>query len=184
MWFWIEGEESFFKTLLFSQPFFTPSNSLLVLNHFIGDDFALLQRVPLGNQLIQRKSCTMEGFFYLPTCFDRSLNMLSDRLRNFIFVLLSHLNQGVEFIEMDTRLNGSLDGSNPSLKLLLFCTFETFQMLSYSTSHLSVTKFERFMTSIFVVVEIVRKQYEKFCSDIIVSHLMKKLHCFCSDTIS
>ena len=43
----------------------------------------------------------MEGFFDLPTGFYRSLNMLSNGLRNFVFILLGHLYEGVELVEVD-----------------------------------------------------------------------------------
>ena len=51
-------------------------------------------------------------------------------------------------------------------------------------SHFVVAKIERLVASILVVVEVVGKYYEKLCSDIVVSHLMKKLHGLGSGTVS
>lgn len=110
--------------------------------------------------------------------------MLSNSLRNFIFVLFCHLNQGVQFVEMNSGLNGSLNCSNPSFQLFLFSAFETFQVLGNPTGHLIVAQLERTVALVPIVLQIVWKQDEEFSSNIIVLHFMKKLHSFSSSTIS
>ena len=57
--FWVSSKVSFFKKLLFSQPFLTSPNSLFKLNHLICDDFAFLQRLPLGYQLVKSEASRM-----------------------------------------------------------------------------------------------------------------------------
>ena len=51
-------------------------------------------------------------------------------------------------------------------------------------SHFVVTEVERLMAAVSVVVEVVGKHDEKLGFDIIVSHLMKKLHGPGSSTVS
>ncbi len=57
-------------------------------------------------------------------------------------------------------------------------------MISDSTGHFGVAEIEGLVTAKLVVSKIVREEYVEFCPDIIVSHLMQKLHGFSSSAIS
>ena len=80
----------------------------------------------------------MEGFFDLPSSFNRPLNMLPDRLRYFVLVLLCYLYEGIKLAEMDPGLNRGLNSANPPLQLLLLCALQTFKMFGNSASHLII----------------------------------------------
>lgn len=57
-------------------------------------------------------------------------------------------------------------------------------MISNSTGHFGVAEIKGLVTAKLVVSKIVREEYVEFCPDIIVSHLMQKLHGFSSSAIS
>lgn len=56
-------------------------------------------------------------------------------------------------------------------------------MICNTTSHLRVTEIERLVTTKAIIGEVVREEDVELCFDIVVSHLVQKVHGFCSGTI-
>lgn len=126
----------------------------------------------------------MEGLFDLPASADGLLDVFSDGLRNFVFVLLCDFYERVELAEMDSGLYRILDCTNPPLKLFLLGALKSFQMVGDPAGHLGVAQVQRLMALVVVVVEVVREEDEELGLDVIISHLMKELHRLCSSPVS
>lgn len=99
------GKEGFLEGLLLLEPLLAPSHRLLELDHFVGDDLALLQRLLLGDQLVEGQPCTVQRFFNLSARFDGPLNLLPNRLGDFELILFGHFDEGVQLAEVNPRFD-------------------------------------------------------------------------------
>lgn len=182
--FWFISEESFFELFLLPKPIFTTGDSFLKLNHLVGDYLAFLKGLSFGDEFIKGHASAVKGLLYLPTSAYGLLDVVSDGLRNFVLVLFCDFNQSVQLAQVDSGLYRILDCTNPSLKLFLLGTLESFQMVRNPPGHLGVAQAQRVMALVVVVVQVVREQYEELGLDVIISHLMKELHRLCSSPVS
>lgn len=182
--FGLIGEESFFEFFLLFEPFFATGDSLIKLDHLIGDNLAFLQGFTFGDEFVKSHAGAVERLLDFPPGPNRFLDVLTDGLGDLVLVLLCHFDEGVEFAKVDSGLYRILDCTNPSFELFLLGALEPLEVVGNAAGHLSVAQGKRLVAAVLVVVQVVGEQDEELGLDVIISHLMEKLHSLCSSSVS